>query len=110
MGARAQRGRGRAPEVRPADLHCSILKFTTSGAELKAADISNFIVSVPTSIEGERRPDLGAAAQSLGDMGKVMRKGDRRLSPRSIRAVTRKTAAGARAAFRLDVTPPWAIA
>ena len=63
------------PDARPADLHCSLVKFTTSRAELKAADFSNFLVSVPTSIEGERRPDLGAAAQSLGDMGKVVRKG-----------------------------------
>jgi UDP-N-acetyl-D-galactosamine dehydrogenase len=92
-------------------LHCSLVKFTTSRAELKAADFSNFIVSVPTSIEGERRPDLGAAAQSLGDMGEVMRKGAIVVCESTVYPGGHKeTAAGARAAIRPDVTSPWAIA
>jgi hypothetical protein len=53
--------------VGPADY--SIVKFIVGTAELKAADFSIFIVTEPTSIGGRAVPDLGAAAQSLGDHG-----------------------------------------
>ena len=66
-------GHDRTREVAPAELRRSTVKFTADAAALAGADF--FIVTVPTPIDGARRPDLGALRKASDTVGKAMRKG-----------------------------------
>ncbi|MFA6266105.1 MAG: nucleotide sugar dehydrogenase [Pseudolabrys sp.] len=61
-------------EVEPADLRQSTLQYTTDAAALKAADFH--IVTVPTPIDEQRRPDLGAMLAASRSVGGALKKGD----------------------------------
>ncbi|HZS84678.1 MAG TPA: nucleotide sugar dehydrogenase [Stellaceae bacterium] len=60
-------------EVARDDLRRSSLKFTSSAADLAAA--SFFIVTVPTPIDGERRPDLSPLESACRLIGPALRPG-----------------------------------
>jgi UDP-N-acetyl-D-glucosamine/UDP-N-acetyl-D-galactosamine dehydrogenase len=67
-------GRDRTREVDPFDLKLASMKFVSDAAELRAADF--FIVTVPTPIDGARRPDLGAMLEASHLVGCVLKEGD----------------------------------
>src|SRR5262245_28332102 len=56
-------------EVEPADLRQPGLDYTTDAATLKRADFH--IVTVPTPIDDQRRPDLGAMLAASRTVGGV---------------------------------------
>ena len=56
-------GRDRTLEVDAGDLKQPSLRFTHDPAQLAAADF--YIVTVPTPIDGARRPDLGAVMTAI---------------------------------------------
>ena len=64
----------RTREVEPADLKAESLQFTADPARLAEADFH--IVTVPTPIDGARRPDLGAMLAASETVGAVLKKGD----------------------------------
>jgi UDP-N-acetyl-D-galactosamine dehydrogenase len=57
----------------PAELKDSSLTFTTDPADLAGA--SFFILTVPTPIDNQRRPDLGPLQQACRTVARVMRPG-----------------------------------
>ena len=61
-------------EVESADLRQATLNYTTDAAALKKADFH--IVTVPTPIDDNRRPDLGAMLAASRTVGGVLKKGD----------------------------------
>ncbi len=67
-------GRDRTLEVAPADLSQATLKFEHEAAKLAEADF--YIVTVPTPIDGARRPDLGAVLAASDTVGQVLKRGD----------------------------------
>jgi UDP-N-acetyl-D-glucosamine/UDP-N-acetyl-D-galactosamine dehydrogenase len=67
-------GRDRTLEVDAGDLKQPSLRFTHDPAQLAAADF--YIVTVPTPIDGARRPDLGAVMAASDTVGKVLKHGD----------------------------------
>ncbi|MEP7029778.1 MAG: nucleotide sugar dehydrogenase [Pseudolabrys sp.] len=67
-------GHDRTREVAPADLAQPTLTYTSGAAELKAADF--YIVTVPTPIDSERRPDLSAMLAASATVGGVLKRGD----------------------------------
>jgi UDP-N-acetyl-D-glucosamine/UDP-N-acetyl-D-galactosamine dehydrogenase len=67
-------GRDRTLEVGAADLKQSSLRFDHEPASLVGADF--YIVTVPTPIDGARRPDLSAVLSASGTVGKVLKRGD----------------------------------
>src|SRR5262249_28061733 len=69
---RAGRDRTRAGE--PSDLKLSSLSFVSDPAELRAADF--FIITVPTPIDGARRPDLSAMLEASRLVGAALKEGD----------------------------------
>lgn len=64
----------RSGEVEPATLRASTMTFTGAVDDLKDAGI--YIVTVPTPVDAENRPDLGALTAACGTLGKVLKKGD----------------------------------
>ena len=66
--------RDRTREVEPSDLGLASLRFSSELSALKSSDF--FIVTVPTPIDGARRPDLGAMFAASGAVGSVLKKGD----------------------------------
>jgi len=67
-------GLDRTREVRTADLKQSTLRFAHEPAGLAEADF--YIVTVPTPIDGARRPDLAAILSASETVGKVLKRGD----------------------------------
>jgi UDP-N-acetyl-D-galactosamine dehydrogenase len=61
-------------EVEPADLKQKTLRFDHEPSCLAEADF--YIVTVPTPIDGTRRPDLGAILLASDTVGKVLKRGD----------------------------------
>lgn len=60
-------------EIGGAELQEAALNFTTDPADLVGA--SFFILTVPTPIDGQRRPDLGPLQQACRTVARVMRPG-----------------------------------
>ncbi len=69
-----QAGGDRTREVEAADLKLASLSFTSDIAALRAVDF--FIVTVPTPIDGARRPDLGAMLEASRLVGGALKQGD----------------------------------
>src|SRR6186713_2368535 len=67
-------GRDRTLEVTPTDLEQKTLRFEHEPSRLAGADF--YIVTVPTPIDGARRPDLGAILSASDTVGKVVKRGD----------------------------------
>jgi UDP-N-acetyl-D-glucosamine/UDP-N-acetyl-D-galactosamine dehydrogenase len=67
-------GHDRTLEVTPADLKQATLRFENEPSSLTGADF--YIVTVPTPIDGARRPDLGAILSASDTVGKVLKRGD----------------------------------
>ena len=67
-------GHDRTLEVTPADLKQATLRFENEPSSLTGADF--YIVTVPTPIDGARRPDLGAILSASDTVGKVVKRGD----------------------------------
>jgi UDP-N-acetyl-D-glucosamine/UDP-N-acetyl-D-galactosamine dehydrogenase len=67
-------GHDRTLEVAPADLKQASLRFDHEPSRLTEADF--YIVTVPTPIDGARRPDLGAILSASDTVGKVLKRGD----------------------------------
>src|SRR5882724_5345335 len=67
-------GRDRTREVETADLKLPSLNFTSEAGDFLASDF--FIVTVPTPIDGARRPDLGAMFEASRTVGAALKKGD----------------------------------
>jgi UDP-N-acetyl-D-galactosamine dehydrogenase len=64
----------RTHEVEPSDLKLPSLRFTADAAEFLASDF--FIVTVPTPIDGARRPDLSAMFEASRIVGAALKPGD----------------------------------
>jgi UDP-N-acetyl-D-galactosamine dehydrogenase len=67
-------GYDRTLEVAPGDLKHASLRFDHEPSRLAEADF--YIVTVPTPIDGTRRPDLGAIMSASDTVGKVLKRGD----------------------------------
>jgi UDP-N-acetyl-D-glucosamine/UDP-N-acetyl-D-galactosamine dehydrogenase len=67
-------GKDRTREVESSDLRLPSLSFTCDPAAFKASDF--FVVTVPTPIDGARRPDLGAMIAASRSVGAALKKGD----------------------------------
>lgn len=67
-------GHDRTLEVTPADLKQATLRLENEPARLADADF--YIVTVPTPIDGARRPDLGAILSASDTVGRVVKRGD----------------------------------
>ena len=67
-------GLDRTREVESSDLRLPLLKFSSDAAEIRASDF--FIVTVPTPIDGARRPDLRAMFDASRLVGNALKKGD----------------------------------
>ena len=67
-------GHDRTLEVVPADLKQANLGFNHEPSRLAEADF--YIVTVPTPLDGARRPDLGALLSASDIVGKVLKRGD----------------------------------
>lgn len=68
-----RRGHDRTREVSREELLKSKLKFTSRAEDL--SDCSFFIVTVPTPIDGERRPDLRPVLAACRTVGRVLKPG-----------------------------------
>jgi UDP-N-acetyl-D-galactosamine dehydrogenase len=67
-------GRDHTLEVATADLKQATLCFDHESSRLAEADF--YIVTVPTPIDGARRPDLSALLSASDTVGKVLKRGD----------------------------------
>ncbi len=67
-------GQDRTREVETSDLKLPALRFTDDSAAFRTADF--FIVTVPTPIDGARRPDLSAMLEASRQVGAALKKGD----------------------------------
>jgi UDP-N-acetyl-D-galactosamine dehydrogenase len=67
-------GQDRTREVETSDLKLPALQFTDDSAAFRTADF--FIVTVPTPIDGARRPDLSAMLEASRQVGAALKKGD----------------------------------
>jgi UDP-N-acetyl-D-glucosamine/UDP-N-acetyl-D-galactosamine dehydrogenase len=72
--AELKAARDRTREVDSSDLKLPSLSFTIDAAAFAACDF--FIVTVPTPIDGARRPDLGAMLEASRQVGAALKKGD----------------------------------
>lgn len=68
-----QAGLDRTREVEAPDLRLAALSFTSEPAAFQASDF--FIVTVPTPIDGARRPDLTAMFEASRMVGAALKKG-----------------------------------
>jgi len=68
-----RQGVDRTREVSAKELGESRLRLTTRPEDLQ--DVSFFIVTVPTPIDGDRRPDLSPIVGACETIGKVLKKG-----------------------------------
>jgi UDP-N-acetyl-D-galactosamine dehydrogenase len=71
--AELKRGHDRTGEIEPARLRASTIHLTAQTAEIEAKDI--YIVTVPTPVDLENRPDLTPVLKACGTVGRAMRKG-----------------------------------
>lgn len=69
-----QAGHDRTDEVEPADLQASTLRVTADPAEI--ADATFYVVTVPTPIDADRRPDLTPMLSASRTVGPLLKKGD----------------------------------
>ncbi len=67
------RGIDRTGEVDSADLEATSLEFTDTPAAMAGADI--FIITVPTPVDPDNRPDLGAVRAACETVGGVIAEG-----------------------------------
>jgi UDP-N-acetyl-D-galactosamine dehydrogenase len=67
-------GLDRTREVETMDLKQTTLRFDHEPSRLAEADF--YIVTVPTPIDGARRPNLGAVLSASETVGKVLKRGD----------------------------------
>jgi len=67
-------GHDRTREVAPADLAQETLKYTNDSVAL--ADYDFYIVTVPTPIDEDNNPDLGAMLAASRTVGKALKHGD----------------------------------
>ena len=67
-------GHDRTLEVLPADLKQATLRFENELSDPTGVDF--YIVTVPTPIDGARRPDLGAILSASDKVGQVLKRGD----------------------------------
>jgi UDP-N-acetyl-D-glucosamine/UDP-N-acetyl-D-galactosamine dehydrogenase len=67
-------GHDRTREVEPSDLSHPSLSYESAPAKLAICDF--FIVTVPTPIDKENRPDLGAMLAASQTVGGVLKRGD----------------------------------
>ncbi len=67
-------GHDRTREVEPADLKQPALRYESDPARL--ADSDFYIVTVPTPIDAERRPDLSAMLAASKTVGGALKRGD----------------------------------
>lgn len=68
-----RRGHDRTGEISPERLTGADLTLTAESSDLSATDI--FIVAVPTPVDNDNRPDLGALTAASETVGRVMRSG-----------------------------------
>ncbi|MGJ3259931.1 MAG: nucleotide sugar dehydrogenase [Rhodospirillales bacterium] len=66
--------RDRSGEVDTAMLRASTMTFTADAADIRDANV--YIVTVPTPVDDENRPDLGALTAACSTLGKIVKKGD----------------------------------
>ena len=71
--AQLQAGVDRTREIDPATLRKCTATFTADPGDIARADI--FIITVPTPVDGDSRPDLSALSAACGTVGGVMGKG-----------------------------------
>ena len=71
--AELKAGRDRTGEVPAARLAAARLRLTSDAADIAGADL--FIVTVPTPLDAERRPDLGAVLAACRTVGAHLGKG-----------------------------------
>ena len=67
-------GHDRTREVEPTDLKQPALRYESDAARLADADF--YIVTVPTPIDAERRPDLRAMLAASQTVGQALKRGD----------------------------------
>src|SRR5215510_12912255 len=73
--AQLRKGRDSTLEVSPEELRAAErLTFTTELEELRRCRV--FIVTVPTPIDGYKRPDLSPLERASETVGKLLKKGD----------------------------------
>ena len=72
--AELRSGHDRTLEVTPADLNQATLRFENEPSSLASADF--YIVTVPTPIDSDRRPDLGAILSASDTVGGIVKRGD----------------------------------
>jgi len=71
--AQLRRGHDRTEESRPEDLLGTTLEFTDD--PLKLEQCTCFVVTVPTPIDADRRPDLRPLVSACTSIGRVLRSG-----------------------------------
>jgi len=70
-----RRGRDRTLEVEPGELRAAKrLRFTTELRDLKSCRV--YVVTVPTPIDEDKRPDLSPLERASESVGKVLKRGD----------------------------------
>ena len=74
MSGELRAGQDRTREVETSDLKLPSLSFTSEATAFRTSDF--FIVTVPTPIDGARRPDLGAMFEASRLVGAALKKGD----------------------------------
>jgi UDP-N-acetyl-D-glucosamine/UDP-N-acetyl-D-galactosamine dehydrogenase len=73
--AELKKGRDSTLEVEPADLRAAkLLSYTTSVKDLRRCQV--YVVTVPTPIDGYKRPDLKPIERASELIGQVLKKGD----------------------------------
>jgi len=72
--AELKRAVDRSGEVDPPMLRASTMTFTDAAADIRDANV--YIVTVPTPVDDENKPDLGALTAACATLGKVIKKGD----------------------------------
>jgi len=68
-----KRGHDRTREIEPATLKATKARFSAAAADMAAADL--FIVTVPTPVDAQNVPDLGAVAAACAAVGRHLKKG-----------------------------------
>jgi UDP-N-acetyl-D-galactosamine dehydrogenase len=72
--AELERGEDRTDEVESGDLAASTIRLTANEADIDGADV--FIVTVPTPVDGENRPDLSAVRGASEAVARHLRAGN----------------------------------
>ena len=73
--AELRRGKDRTLEVEARELRAARrLRFTSEPRDLKSSRV--FIVTVPTPIDADKRPDLGPLERASETVGRVLKRGD----------------------------------